>query len=78
MSEENERPPIVARGKIESVREEGRLYDIRMANGYLAIAVVPKDGPRQNDIAPGARAEVAFSPYDMSRCKVLAWLDETE
>ena len=69
-----ERPPIVSRGTIQRVREEGRLFDVRMANGYIAIAVVPKGGPVCPEKVLGVSVEVAFSPYDMSRCKVVRWL----
>lgn len=73
----SERPPIVGRGVIIRVREEARLFDVRMANGYVAIAVLPKDGP----ICPGEvlnlEVEVAFSPYDMSRSKILDFAPST-
>ena len=70
----SERPHIETTGIIVNVRESGRLFDIEMENGYRAIAVMPKDNP----ICPledpvGQKAKVVFSPYNMSRCKVLEW-----
>ena len=70
----SERPPILGTGTIETIREEGRLFDVKMPNGYIAIAVLPKDGPACPEKVLGATVEVAFSPYDMSRCKVSRWL----
>lgn len=70
-----ERPHIESIGTIVNVRETGRLFDIEMENGYQAIAVVPKEcstNPAEDPI--GQSAKVVFSPYDMSRCKVLEWL----
>ncbi len=71
-----ERPPILSQGLIETIREEGRLFDVRMPNGYSAIAVLPKGAPRCPEKVIGAKVEVAFFPYDMSRCKVVRWLGE--
>ena len=72
----SERSPIVGTGTIQDVREPGRLYDVVMSNGYVAIAVLPKDGPAYPEVEKGARVKVTFSPYDMSRCKVIEWLGE--
>ena len=71
----SERPPILAHGKIVAVREPGRLFDVQMENGYVAIAVLPKDGPQcpPGDDPIGLTIKAAFSPYDMSRCKVIDW-----
>lgn len=70
----SERPQIESIGTIVNVREPNRLYDIKMENGYVAIAVVPKDGPIcPKEEAVGSKVRVQFSPYDMSRSKVLAW-----
>jgi len=69
----SERPPILSHGRIENIREEGRLFDVRMPNGYLAIAVLPKGGPSCPERVIGTKVEVAFFPYDMSRCKVVRW-----
>ena len=68
-----ERPPIVGTGVIRRVREPGRLYDVEMPNGYVAVAVLPRGGPSCSGNEAGARVKVAFSPYDMSRCKVQQW-----
>ncbi len=73
-----ERPPIVGRGIIVRTREPGRLFDVRMPNGHVAVAVVPRGGLAGPSEATGVRVEVAFSPYDMSRCKVVAWQEEAE
>ncbi|MDF1815711.1 MAG: hypothetical protein P1V20_26165 [Verrucomicrobiales bacterium] len=70
----SERPPILSKGVIVSVRVPGRLYDVEMPNGYVAIAVLPKGGPTAPTEEKGSAVEVAFSPYDMSRCKVVQWL----
>ena len=72
----SQRPPIEGTGTIQEVRETGRLYDVVMANGYVAIAVIPRDGPQSPEEEVGARVRVAFSPYDMSRSKVIEWLGE--
>ena len=69
----NERPPIRAVGRITAVREEGRLYEVEMANGYRAYAIVEKKGPRPPGDPLGHEVTVDFSPFDMSRCKVAAW-----
>jgi hypothetical protein len=71
-----ERDPIRGRGIPIEVREPGRLYLVRMPNGHEAIAVVPKGGPVPPEDIPFDRleAEVTFSPYDMSRCKITRWL----
>ncbi len=65
-----ERPNLPAVGKIIHIREEGRLFDIEMANGYIAIAVLPKEGPSCPDEPIGLDVDVEFSPFDMSRSKI--------
>ena len=73
-----ERPPIIGKGIIRSVYEAGRLYQVEMANGYRAYAVVPKAGPQPPEEciaeADGAEVVVEFKPYDMSRCKITEWV----
>jgi hypothetical protein len=72
----SEREPIRGRGIPIEEREPGRLYLVRMPNGHQAIAVTPRGGPAAPDGIPFDRLEmeVAFSPYDMSRCKITRWL----
>lgn len=72
-----ERPPIRAQGRITETREPGRLFEVEMGNGYRAYAIVEKKGPPPPSENPeGMRVTVDFSPYDMSRCRVVAWLSE--
>lgn len=71
----SERSPIIAQGKIVTIREPGRLFEVEMENSYVAIAVLPKDGPQTDGEELGQLVEVAFSPYDMSRCKIVSWED---
>lgn len=71
-----ERPTISGRGEIVHEREEGRLFDVKMANGYVAIAVLAKDGPPYPGNVVGKSVEVTFSPYDMTRSKVIRWITE--
>ena len=65
-----ERPPIIAIGTIVAERTPDRLYEIAMANGHCALAVVPKAGPRCTGPWRERQARVDFSPYDMSRCRI--------
>ncbi len=70
----SKRPPIFSRGRIVKVREPGRLYEIEMPNGYRALAVLPREieeTPVEEIV--GRAAEVTFSPYDMSRCRIAEW-----
>lgn len=71
-----ERPPIQAVGRVVAVLEPDRLYRVEMANGYRAYAVIERKGPRPPAGADPLGFEVAleFSPYDMSRCHLAAWL----
>jgi hypothetical protein len=50
-----------------------------MANGYRAYAVIERKGPRPPEgVDPlGAMVELDFSPYDMSRSHLTAWLPAT-
>jgi len=74
-----ERPPIQGNGTITLVYEPQRLYQVKMANGYHAYAVVPKAGPlppeKYSDDVDliGEKVVVEFKPYDMSRCKITGW-----
>lgn len=72
------RPPIEAVGEIVDVHEPGRLYRVEMPNGYRAYAIIERKGPRIPDgINPLAQSvRVQFSPYDMSKCRIVAWLIE--
>lgn len=69
----NERPPIRAAGRITAIREEGRLYEVEMKNGYRAYAILERKGPTPPGEVMGREITVAFSPFDMSRCKVVEW-----
>ena len=71
-----EREPICGRGIPIEEREPGRLYIARMPNGHEAIAVIPQGGPLPPADIPFSclEVEVAFSPFDMSRCKITRWL----
>ena len=69
----SERVPILAQGKIVQILEPGRLFQVEMENSYTAYAVLPKDGPQTAGEELGQIVEVAYSPYDMSRCKIVRW-----
>ncbi len=70
-----ERPPIVAVGRIVEVHEPGRLYRVEMPNGYRAYAIVERKGPvlPEGEEAVGRRATLHFSPFDMSKCRLVDW-----
>lgn len=69
-----ERPPLTGRGRVIATRAADHLYDVEMPNGHRAIAVLAREGPRPGDPDPrGRTALLAFSPYDMSRCRVISW-----
>ncbi|MDF1860077.1 MAG: hypothetical protein P1U87_07670 [Verrucomicrobiales bacterium] len=69
-----ERPPIRAKGRIIRTHQKNRLYEVEMANGYRAYAIIEKKGPAYSSEDPtGQKVIVNFSPYDMSRCKVVEW-----
>lgn len=71
----SERPPIQAYGLVTKVHTEGRLFEITMANGYAAYGILERKGPQLPEkVDPlTCEAHVLFSPYDMSRCKILEW-----
>ena len=69
-----ERPPPTARGIIRDIREPQRLFEVEMANGYHALAVLPKNSPSPPPDPVGQGVEITFSPYDMSRCRIIRWL----
>jgi len=71
----SERPPIRARGRVTRAHEPGRLYEVEMANGYRAYGIVEKKGPRPVGEPVGSEVIVDFSPFDMSRCKVVEWVE---
>ncbi len=70
-----ERPPIEAIGRIVQVHEADRLYEVEMANGYRAYAIVERKGPRlpAGEDALGRDVTLHFSPFDMSKCRLVAW-----
>jgi len=72
----SERPPITGIGTIVEIHESGRLYQVEMQNGHRAYAVIPKNGdlPPDGESAEGMRAKVEYSPYDMTRCKIVEWM----
>ncbi|MBL9153138.1 MAG: hypothetical protein JNK37_11650 [Verrucomicrobiales bacterium] len=73
-----ERPPILGRGTIRATYEPGLLYQVEMTNGHRAYAVVSKEGPfppSRDETADGIPVTVAFSPFEMSRCRIVAWAD---
>lgn len=73
-----ERPPITAQGRITRTHEAARLFEVEMSNGYQAYAILEKKGPEPPSEDPsGAKVTVHFSPYDMSRCRVVEWLETT-
>lgn len=72
-----ERPPIRALGRITQVHESGRLYEVEMENGYHAYAVLERKGPRPEGEETGREVLVDFSPFDMSRCRVVSWDPKT-
>jgi len=73
-----ERPPIRAQGRITQTHEAARLYEVEMSNGYRAYAILEKKGPQPPSEDPsGLAVTVDFSPYEMSRCRVIAWHEAT-
>lgn len=70
-----ERPLIQATGRVVEVHEADRLYRVEMANGYRAYAVVGRKDPRlpSGEEAIGREVTLHFSPFDMSRCHLVAW-----
>jgi len=70
-----ERPPIFAAGRVVKVYTPGRLYEIEMPNGHRAYGIVERKGPRppEGQDAMGLAVTTLYSPYDFSRCKVVAW-----
>jgi len=69
-----ERPSIIAVGTTVAERSRDRLYDIEMANGHQVVGVVSKLGPHCDGGWYGTQVRVAFSPFDMSRCRIIEWL----
>ena len=74
-----ERPPIQAIGRIVEVLEAGRLYRVEMANGYRAYAIVERKGPRPplGEDLSGKPVTLHFSPFDMSKCRLVSWTPPT-
>ncbi len=70
-----ERPSIIAIGTPVAERSRDRLYDIEMANGHRVVGVVAKLGPRCSGDWDQQQVKVAFSPFDMSRCRIIDWQD---
>ena len=70
-----ERPPIRAQGRITETLEAARLFEVEMPNGYRAYAILEKKGPPPPSEDPsGTTGTVDFSPYDMSRCRIVEWV----
>lgn len=71
-----ERPPIRAQGRITQTHEPQRLFEVEMKNGYRAYAILEKKGPAAPSEDPvDYEVRVDFSPFDMSRCRVVEWLE---
>lgn len=70
-----ERPAITANGIIRKIREVSRLFEIEMSNGYHALAVLHRNHPEAPLSPIGREVTVTFSPYDMTRCKIIIWVD---
>ncbi|MEM9283086.1 MAG: hypothetical protein AAGA96_14765 [Verrucomicrobiota bacterium] len=73
----SERPPIRAQGRITQEHEPGRLYEVTMKNGHRAYAVLERKGPTppMKGESLGVEVTVDYSPYDMSRCRIVAWVE---
>lgn len=69
-----ERPAILGTGTVIAERTPDRLYEVEMPNGHRALGVVPKLGPRCSGDWRQRKVRLAFSPYDMSRCRIAEWL----
>lgn len=71
-----ERPPIVATGRVVETLESGRLYRVEMPNGYRAYAIVERKGPPPSAGMDtlGRVVTLHFSPFDMSKCRIVNWL----
>jgi len=73
-----ERPPIRALGRVVREHRADHLYEVEMPNGYRAYAIAERKGPKPAESGLGsaidAAVQVEFSPFDMSRCKIAAWL----
>ena len=72
-----ERPPILATGRITQVHEPDRLFEVTMKNGYRAYGILERKGPRPGgEVVEGTtEVKVEYSPFDMSRCKIVEWLE---
>lgn len=69
-----ERPAPTAHGIIRRILDPQRLFEAEMPNGFLTLAVVPKNGPPPPADPEGQAVELAFSPFDMAQCKIIRWL----
>jgi hypothetical protein len=70
------RPPILSIGTVSAERLPNRLYLITMKNGHRAFGVIPRTGPRCESAWQQRQVRVAYSPFDMSRCRIVEWLDD--
>lgn len=70
-----ERPILTSTGTIRQIRQEQRLFEIEMPNGYHALAVLHHHTPTPPPNPIGKKAQVSFSSYDMTRCKILQWVE---
>jgi translation initiation factor IF-1 len=71
-----ERPSIIGIATVAAERIADRLYEVELPNGHRAMGVIPKLGPFSGSDWQNRKVRVAFSPYDMSRCRIMAWLDD--
>ena len=69
-----ERPTHTGLGIIRRIREPQRLFEVEMPNGFQTLAVLPENGPPPPASPEGQTVELAFSPYDMTQCKIIRWL----
>ncbi len=68
------RPALSSHGFIRKICEAQRLFEIEMPNGYHTLAVLHHNSPACPLDPIGQKVEVTFSPYDMTRCKIIQWL----
>lgn len=71
----SERLPIRARGRVTAVYKEEQLFEVTMANGYRSYGVLERKGPRPPCEVAATDCDVIaeYSPFDMSRCKIVEW-----
>ncbi len=70
----SERPPIPGKGQVRATLLERKLYEVEMPNGFRTRAYLTGDSPPppSTDLE-GETVELEFSPYDMSRGRIVRW-----